>query len=70
MIKKLLIILIRYYQRWISILLPPSCRFHPSCSAYCLVALKRHGVLKGGYLTIKRLLRCQPLFEGGYDPVP
>lgn len=62
--------LILFYQRWISPLLPPRCRFYPSCSEYALTAIELHGGLKGSLLATKRICRCHPLCEGGYDPVP
>ena len=62
--------LIRAYQRLISPLLGPRCRFHPSCSQYALVAIERHGVVKGGWLALRRIARCHPLHPGGHDPVP
>ncbi len=62
--------LIRGYQRVISPLLPPSCRFHPSCSQYALEAVTRHGALRGSWLAARRLVRCHPFHPGGYDPVP
>ena len=62
--------LIRFYQRAISPYLPPSCRYYPTCSEYALLAIRKHGVAKGAWLGLKRVLRCQPLFPGGYDPVP
>jgi len=65
-----LCLLIRAYQRAISPLFPPSCRFVPTCSAYAIEALSTHGSLKGSWLTLRRLLRCHPLCKGGYDPVP
>jgi putative membrane protein insertion efficiency factor len=65
-----LVIVIRGYQVTISRLLPPSCRFHPSCSAYGLESMKVHGALKGTALTLARLGRCNPWNDGGIDPVP
>lgn len=61
---------ILFYRFAISPLLPPSCRYTPTCSQYALEALKKHGPLKGFYLTIRRILRCHPWSKGGYDPVP
>lgn len=58
------------YRRWISPALPARCRFHPSCSAYALEAISVHGALRGLYLAVRRVLRCQPFHPGGYDPVP
>ena len=69
-IKALFIILIRAYQWLISPLLPPSCRFTPSCSHYGIEALQKHGLIRGSYLTINRILRCHPWSKGGHDPVP
>jgi hypothetical protein len=68
--RRLLAGLIRGYQIVVSPLLPPSCRFHPSCSQYALEAVTRHGALKGGWLAARRLARCHPFHPGGYDPVP
>lgn len=65
-----LIALIRGYQRFISPLLGPSCRFQPTCSYYAITALQRFGLIKGCWLSIKRILKCHPLHEGGDDPVP
>jgi len=62
--------LIRLYQSTISQVLPSSCRFTPSCSEYGYQAIAKHGILKGGWLTVKRISRCHPLNPGGYDPVP
>ncbi|MCF7956912.1 MAG: membrane protein insertion efficiency factor YidD [Phycisphaerae bacterium] len=62
--------MIRFYQLGISPYLPQSCRYVPTCSRYALEALDEHGALKGGYLTLRRLLRCHPFAKGGYDPVP
>ena len=61
---------IKLYQRFVSPLLPPSCRFVPSCSRYAYEAIEKHGLLKGGWLGIKRISRCHPFNAGGYDPVP
>ena len=68
--QKMLWGLIRGYQLFISPVLPGSCRYEPSCSAYAAEAVIRHGALKGGWLALKRLLRCNPLGGWGYDPVP
>lgn len=65
-----LLLLVRFYRAWISPVLPPSCRFEPSCSAYALEALTTHGALRGSWLTLRRLLRCGPWHPGGFDPVP
>ncbi|WP_066294562.1 membrane protein insertion efficiency factor YidD [Bacillus sp. FJAT-29937] len=70
MLKKILLSLIRFYQIVISPLKPPSCRFYPTCSHYGLEAVKRFGALKGGWLTIKRIVKCHPFHPGGFDPVP
>jgi len=70
MISRLFIFLIRGYQRGISPLLGPCCRFHPSCSEYAIGALARFGALRGSWLTLHRLCRCHPLHPGGFDPVP
>ncbi len=66
----LLALPIRLYKRLLSPLLPPACRFHPSCSVYALEALQKHGALRGLRLIVWRLLRCQPFHPGGFDPVP
>lgn len=68
--KNLLIYLINFYQTKISVLFPPSCRFYPSCSQYSKLAIKKYGIFKGGYISIKRIIRCNPFNKGGYDPVP
>ncbi len=64
------ILSIRAYQRWVSPLLGSRCRFHPSCSEYAAEAIDRYGAIRGSALSARRLLRCQPLCEGGIDPVP
>nr|WP_084681165.1 membrane protein insertion efficiency factor YidD [Desulfospira joergensenii] len=70
MVKKLLLILIKFYQFFISPLTGRNCRFYPSCSAYAFEAVQRHGCFKGSALAAKRILRCHPFHSGGYDPVP
>jgi len=67
--KMIFLQLIRFYRRFISPLLPPSCRFYPTCSQYALQALKRYGTLKGCWLTIRRLSKCHPYHPGGFDPL-
>lgn len=64
------ILLIRFYQNCISPLTPPSCRYTPTCSQYGLEALRKYGIIKGGWLTLKRVMRCHPWGGSGYDPVP
>ncbi len=64
------LLLIRFYQLVISPLFPAACRFQPTCSHYATQALQKHGLLKGGYLAIKRILSCHPWGKSGYDPVP
>jgi putative membrane protein insertion efficiency factor len=68
--KYIVILFIKVYQRTLSRLLPSSCRFYPSCSEYGVQAVQKHGVFKGGWLTVKRIARCHPFNPGGYDPVP
>lgn len=70
MIKKLLIWLIRCYRTFISPLFPPSCRYQPTCSMYAIQAIEKFGVVRGGYLATRRILRCNPFGSSGYDPVP
>ncbi len=69
LLRRLAVLPIRFYQRCISPFTPATCRFHPTCSAYALEAILRHGVLRGTWMAIKRLLRCHPFASGGYDPV-
>ncbi|ARK23977.1 membrane protein insertion efficiency factor YidD [Sporosarcina sp. P37] len=68
--KKVLVALIRFYQKFISPLSAPSCRFYPTCSHYGVEAIETHGALKGTWLAVKRILKCHPLHKGGFDPVP
>lgn len=68
--KALLLRLIKGYKRHVSPLLPPACRFLPTCSEYAAEAVERYGALKGSWLAAKRVLRCNPFCKGGYDPVP
>ena len=70
MIAKLLILIAKGWQKGPSAILPPTCRFAPSCSAYAIEALTRYGAAKGGWLATKRILRCHPLGGHGFDPVP
>ncbi|HXV14061.1 MAG TPA: membrane protein insertion efficiency factor YidD [Candidatus Krumholzibacteria bacterium] len=70
MLRASLLALIAGYRRLVSPLLPPACRFHPSCSEYASEAIARHGVVRGGVLAAGRLARCHPWCEGGIDPVP
>lgn len=70
MLARLLILLIRFYRAAVSPLLPPACRYTPTCSEYALVAVQRFGALKGGWLALRRLLRCHPFGGFGPDPVP
>jgi putative membrane protein insertion efficiency factor len=67
---RVLIVVIGFYRRFISPLLGPHCRFVPSCSEYAVMALERHGLMRGSYLAARRLLRCHPFHPGGFDPVP
>ncbi|MFW6068632.1 MAG: membrane protein insertion efficiency factor YidD [Chloroflexota bacterium] len=68
--KSIALFLIRLYQNTLSRVTPPSCRFTPSCSHYTYEAIEKHGLMKGGWLGVKRISRCHPWHEGGYDPVP
>jgi len=68
--KKILIGFIKLYQKVISPLTPPSCRFYPTCSHYGIEAVEKHGALKGSWLAVRRISKCHPFHEGGFDPVP
>lgn len=68
--KKALLAAIRFYRRHLSPHLPPMCRYYPTCSVYAIEAIETHGALRGTLLAVWRLLRCNPLSPGGYDPVP
>lgn len=68
--KKIILLLIRFYQKYISIFLGKNCRFYPTCSAYTYEAIEKFGVIKGVYLGVKRILKCHPFHPGGFDPVP
>ncbi|SDN62269.1 hypothetical protein SAMN04488137_0078 [Fictibacillus solisalsi] len=68
--KRLFILIFRFYQRFISPLTPPTCRFYPTCSHYGIEALQRFGAIRGSWLTLKRILKCHPFHPGGIDPVP
>ncbi|UAL46648.1 membrane protein insertion efficiency factor YidD [Sutcliffiella horikoshii] len=68
--KHVLLSIIRFYRKFISPLTPPTCRFYPTCSHYGMEAIGRFGAIKGGWLTIKRILKCHPFHPGGIDHVP
>lgn len=70
LLAKPLIWLVRGYQLFISPFVPPSCRFHPTCSHYAIAALQKHGAVKGLWLALRRIARCHPWHPGGHDPVP
>ncbi|MDG6881554.1 Putative membrane protein insertion efficiency factor [Phocoenobacter uteri] len=70
LVAHLFILLIKFYRYFISPMLLPRCRFNPTCSQYGLEAIQVHGAIKGSWLTIKRILKCHPLHQGGDDPVP
>lgn len=67
--KKLVIIILKIYKKYISGFFPPSCKYHPTCSMYAIEAIEKYGIFKGGLITIWRVLRCNPFLKGGYDPV-
>ena len=67
--KTVFLVLLRFYKAAVSPLLPPSCRFVPTCSEYTAEAVEKYGALRGGYMGVRRLLRCHPFHPGGYDPL-
>ena len=69
-VKRVFLFLIDVYRRYISPLKYPCCRYIPTCSEYAMIAIERYGAMRGGWLALKRILRCHPFHEGGYDPVP
>lgn len=68
--KRLLLAFVRFYRAAVSPFRPACCRYYPTCSQYALEALEKYGALKGGFLALRRILRCNPFHKGGYDPVP
>ncbi len=70
MLKRVALLLVRFYQRLISPILPRSCRFNPTCSEYTYQAIEKYGIVKGAFLGIKRILKCHPFHTGGNDPLP
>ena len=70
MLKSFLLLIIKIYRSYISPLTPNTCRFYPTCSEYSYTAIERFGVVKGGWMSVKRIVRCNPFNDGGYDPVP
>jgi putative membrane protein insertion efficiency factor len=68
--KRVFLVILRYYKQWISPALPPACRFAPTCSEYAYQAIEKYGMLRGGWLGLRRLSRCHPWNPGGFDPVP
>ena len=67
--KKVFLLLIQFYRLFISPLKPPSCRYIPTCSEYAMIAVEKYGPWRGGWMAVKRILRCHPFHKGGYDPV-
>ncbi|MCJ1656067.1 membrane protein insertion efficiency factor YidD [Staphylococcus sp. NRL 16/872] len=70
MFKKIFLGIIHIYQHYISPMTPPTCRFYPTCSEYTREAIEVYGAFKGGYMGVRRILKCHPLHKGGFDPVP
>lgn len=69
LLKGIIVFTIRFYQKWISPMKKPSCRFYPTCSEYAIQAILMHGGIKGTFMAAKRILKCHPFHPGGYDPV-
>ncbi len=67
--RKLILLLIKGYQKYISPMRPPTCRFYPTCSEYSFESIKKHGVIKGGFYSVVRISKCHPFHPGGFDPV-
>jgi putative membrane protein insertion efficiency factor len=65
-----IVYIIKLYKFFVSPIMPPSCKYYPTCSVYSIQAIKRFGLIKGGYLSLKRILSCNPFSNGGFDPVP
>ena len=65
-----IVYIIKLYKIFVSPVMPPSCKYYPTCSVYSIQAIKRFGLIKGGYLSLKRILSCNPFSSGGFDPVP
>jgi uncharacterized protein len=70
LVRWVLVAFVRFYQVVLSPILPAACRYYPSCSAYAIEALERHGAWRGGWMAVRRIGRCHPFRPGGYDPVP
>jgi len=68
--KKVTLYVLKFYRKYISPLKPPTCIYIPTCSEYAVQTVEKYGALKGGWLAVKRVLRCNPFFKGGHDPVP
>jgi len=68
--KKVMLYVLKFYRKYISPLKPPTCIYIPTCSEYAVQAVEKYGALKGGWLAVKRVVRCNPFFKGGHDPVP
>lgn len=69
-LKTIFLLIIRFYQKVVSPLKPPTCRFYPTCSHYAFQAISKYGAVKGGYLALVRILKCHPFHPGGFDQVP